>query len=120
MMRRQFDDPDQAVSFVAVLFFVGAAFLFIQLLISIGALFSPVGLLLLALCAGQVASAAGLLKTRRWAWPLAVGAASLEGAFALWQFSFAPLSGLLGLLFAGIALYLLFRPAVRERFGLSR
>ena len=116
---RPYDDPDQAVSFVAILFFIGAAFLVLPLLTSLGGL-TIFGLILLALGAAQVASGVGLLKTKRWAWPLGVGAAVLGAALGLIQFTSSFLNGLFDLLFAGIALYLLFRPAVRERFGLLR
>jgi hypothetical protein len=118
-MMRPYDDPDQAVSLVAILFFVGAAFLLLPLLGSLGRL-GPFGLILLALGAAQVVAAVGLLKTKRWAWPLGVGAASLGAAVALLQFTVSILSGLFELLFAAITLYLLFRPSVRERFGLLR
>lgn len=119
-MRRQFDDPDQAVSIVAILFFLGAAFLLIPILASLGSL-TWFTLLLLAIGVSQVASGAGLLQTKRWAWPLGVAAAGLSGALGLLAFLFGSrLNGLFEILFAGIALYLLFRPSVRERFGQLR
>jgi hypothetical protein len=118
-MMRQFDDPDQAVSIVAILFFVGAAFLLLPLLSALGNI-TPILLFLLLVGAAQVAAGVGLLQTKRWAWPLAVAAGCLTGALGLVRFLASPLGGLFDLLFAGIALYLLFRPAVRERFGFSR
>jgi len=118
-MMRQFDDPDQAVSIVAILFFVGAAFLLVPVLLSLGAL-NWVLVLLLIIGVAQVASGVGLLQTKRWAWPLGVAAGSLMAAFGLFRVLFSPINGLFDLLFAGIALYLLFRPSVRERFGVLR
>jgi uncharacterized membrane protein HdeD (DUF308 family) len=118
-MMRQFDDPDQAVSIVAILFFVGAAFLLLPILGSLGNL-SVILLIVLIIGVAQVASGVGLLKTKRWAWPLAVGAAVLAGLLGILRFLASPLGGLFDLLFAGIALYLLYRPAVRERFGVLR
>jgi hypothetical protein len=118
-MMRQFDDPDQAVSIVAILFFVGAAFLLLPLLGSLGNL-SVILLIVLVIGVAQVASGIGLLQTKRWAWPLAVAAAVLAGLLGILRFLASPLSGLFDLLFAGIALYLLYRPAVRERFGVLR
>ena len=118
-MMRQFDDPDQAVSIVAILFFVGAAFLLLPLLPALGNL-TAIVLVLLLIGVAQVVAAAGLLKTKRWAWPLAVAAGGLTGALGLIRFLASPLAGLFDLLFAAIALYLLFRPSVRERFGVSR
>jgi uncharacterized membrane protein HdeD (DUF308 family) len=116
---RQFDDPDQAVSIVAILFFVGAAFLLLPLLAALGAL-NWVLLILLAVGVSQVAAGVGLLQTKRWAWPLGVAAGCLTAALGLVRFLGSPLNGLFDLLFAAIALYLLFRPAVRERFGALR
>jgi uncharacterized membrane protein len=112
---RQFDDPDQAVSWAAILLFIDAAFDAPQLLRALfgdpGSLFTVFGLIFLALMAGKVAAGAGLLKAQRWAWPLAlavVGVSALIGLLGL---------QLLGLLFDALVIYLLLRPAVRERFG---
>ena len=122
-MMRQFDDPDQAVSIVAILLFVDAAFdvprLLTVLFQNASALLDPIALLFVAWVAAKVAAGVGLLKHRRWAWPLAVATAGLGIVallFALAGRSILPV-GLFSILFYGLTLWLLFRPAVRERFG---
>ena len=115
----QFDDPDQAISIVAILFFVGAAFLLLPLLGTIFAL-SIFKLVLLAIGAGQVASGVGLLKTLRWAWPLAVAVAAIGATLGLLQMVGNIFNGLAQVAIAAFTLYLLFRPAVRQRFGTFR
>ncbi len=123
-MMRQFDDPDQAVSWSAILIFFGALFPVISLL---SLLFSsPVALtrlpnlLFYGAVAAQVVGAAFLLKQRRWAWPLTVAGVGVGLLFDLLQVAINPLNGLLGLLFGALVLYLLFRPAVRQRFGVGQ
>jgi hypothetical protein len=110
-MSMRFDDPDQAVSIAAILFFIRAAFDGVE---QLGVLFrGGVAILPLLLIVGSVAAGAGLLKGLRWAWPLGVAMAVLSGLFNLLAL---PL-GLLSLVFDVFIVYLLFRPAVRERFG---
>jgi hypothetical protein len=116
-MMRQFDDADQAVSWAAILLFIDAVFdapAILRALTSDSAdLLSPFGLLFLALVAGKVVAGAGLLKSRRWAWPLALGVVAVDIVFALLTLP----GSIIGLLFDALVLYLLLRPAVRERFG---
>jgi hypothetical protein len=112
-MRRSLEDPDQAVSIVAILFFVRAAFEGIPLL---GALIGGSLPVFLLLAIAYAVAGYGLLKSQRWAWPLAVGAAVVGAVQSLLSLPF----GILGLLFDALILYLLFRPAVRERFGQLR
>jgi hypothetical protein len=116
-MMRQFDDPDQAVSWAAILMFVNAAFDGARLLFVVfddpRALATIGGLLLLLTVAGKVAGGVGLLKQQRWGWPVAVGAVGLSLLFALLTLP----SSIFAVLIDVLILYLLFRPAVRERFG---
>jgi uncharacterized membrane protein len=121
-MMRQFDDPDQAVSWAAVLIFIGAIWpvaALLQDLFSGSVAFTDlVYLLLFGSVAGQVVGAAFLLKQRRWAWPLTVVSVGVGVLFDL--LGLPGLNALFSLLFAALVLYLLFRPAVRERFGVGR
>jgi hypothetical protein len=123
-MMRQFDDPDQAVSWAAVLIFFGALFPVLTLIAILfrapADLLRPFNLLFFGTVAAQVVGAAFLLKQRRWAWPLAVVGVAIGLLFDLLLISVNPLNGLLSLLIGGLVLYLLFRPAVRERFGVGR
>jgi len=66
-----------------------------------------------ALVAGKVAAGAGLLKSRRWAWPLGLAVVGIDIALALLSFP----GSIFRLLFDAAVVYLLLRPAVRERFG---
>lgn len=114
MSMRAFDDPDQAVSIAAILFFIRAAF---DGAYQLGPLFNGEILLLpLLIIAGYVAAGAGLLKSQRWAWPLAVAMAGLSALISLMSLP----AGVIRLLFDALLLYLLFRPAVRERFGFGQ
>jgi uncharacterized membrane protein len=121
-MMRQFDDPDQAVSWAAVLIFIGAIWpvaALLQDLFSGSVAFTDLFyLLFFGSVVGQVVGAAFLLKQRRWAWPLTVAAVGVGVLFDL--LGLPGLNALFSLLFAGLVLYLLFRPAVRERFGVGR
>jgi uncharacterized membrane protein len=121
-MMRQFDDPDQAVSWAAVLIFIGAIWpvaALLQDLFSGSVAFTNLFyLLFFGSVVGQVVGAAFLLKQRRWAWPLTVAAVGVGVLFDL--LGLPGLNALFSLLFAGLVLYLLFRPAVRERFGVGR
>jgi hypothetical protein len=112
---RQFDDPDQAVSWAAILLFIDAAFDAPRLLSALfgdpGALFTAFGLVFIALLAGKIAAGAGLLKAQRWAWPLALAVVGVSALVSLVGLQ------ILGLLFDALVIYLLLRPAVRERFG---
>jgi hypothetical protein len=114
-MMRQFDDADQAVSWAAILLFLDAVFDAPQILRALigGVSYSWPFWLFVALVAGKVAAGAGLLKTRRWAWLLALAVAAADGLLALLRFPF----GFLALLFDAAIIYLVLRPAVRERFG---
>jgi hypothetical protein len=123
-MMRQFDDPDVAVSYAAILIFFGALrpVLFLLGVLTRGAFGAlvPLHWLYLAAVAAAVAGAIALLKRRRWGWPTAfagVVVSTLLEPFVLVTGAF----GLLfGLLFAGLTIYLLTRPSVRERFGVGR
>jgi len=121
-MMRQFDDPDQAVSWAAVLIFIGAIWpvaALLQDLFSGSVAFTNLFyLLFFGSVVGQVVGGAFLLKQRRWAWPLTVAAVGVGVLFDL--LGLPGLNALFSLLFAGLVLYLLFRPAVRERFGVGR
>jgi uncharacterized membrane protein len=121
-MMRQFDDPDQAVSWAAVLIFVGAiwpAAALLQDLFSGSIAFTNLFyLLFFGAVVGSVVGGAFLLKQRRWAWPLTVVSVGVGVLFDL--LGLPGLNALFSLLFAGLVLYLLFRPAVRERFGVGR
>jgi uncharacterized membrane protein len=123
-MMRQFDDPDQAVSWAAVLIFIGAiwpvAALLQDLFAGTASFTNLFYLLFFASVVGQIVGAAFLLKQRRWAWPLTVAAVGVGALFDLLRLPLQPFNGLFSLLFAGLVLYLLFRPAVRERFGVGR
>jgi hypothetical protein len=127
-MMRQFDDPDQAVSIAAIFLFIGAALQAPQLLrvlfTDASAFGEPLVLLLLVLpVITAVAGGFGLLKGKRWGWPVALAAAVLSivqtllfaGGSAL-----GALSLLLSLLIDGFLIYLLFRPSVRARFGVGQ
>jgi hypothetical protein len=107
-------DPDQSVSIAAIFLFVDAALVGYPLL---GRLFSDISspgaplLFLVGLVAALVAGGVGLLKGRRWGWYVAAVAVGLRVLLDLFTFS------LLGLLFDGLVIFLLTRPAVRARFG---
>lgn len=118
MSMRSFDDADQAVSIIAILFFIRAAFDGVPLLGTLfgGGFTEPLVLLAVAVVAASVAAGVGLLKGQRWAWPLAFAVAVLA---ALQSLLSLPV-GIISLLFDALILYLLFRPAVRERFGQLR
>ncbi|HKE99157.1 MAG TPA: hypothetical protein VKG45_09535 [Actinomycetes bacterium] len=116
-MMRQFDDADQAVSWAAILLFIDAALDGLNILVRLVSapedLVTAPGLLFLALVAGKVAAGAGLLKSRRWAWPLGLAVIGVDILLALWTLP----GSILRLLFDAAVVYLLLRPAVRERFG---
>lgn len=115
---RPFDDADQAVSIVAIFFFIRAAFEGVPLLFSVTSLaLNVILLMLLLLVVGHIAAGVGLLKSLRWAWPLGVGVTVLS---VLDSLGLLGRMNLIGLLFDALILYLLFRPAVRERFGQLR
>jgi hypothetical protein len=107
-------DPDQSVSIAAIFLFIDAALigfpLLGRLLSSLGSPDAPL-LFLLALVAALIAGGVGLLKGRRWGWYVAAVAVGLRALLDLFTFS------LLGLLFDGLVIFLLTRPAVRTRFG---
>jgi hypothetical protein len=122
-------DPEQSVMLVALFLFISAAF---DLLSAVPVFLHPSSISVVAgalvFLAAEVAAGVGLLKLRRWAWPLAIVVlvvgilATLVGgaiSSSLPVFVAALLSiasvGLLGLLFNGLGLYLLSRPAVRQR-----
>jgi ribose/xylose/arabinose/galactoside ABC-type transport system permease subunit len=113
---RSFDiDPEQAVSIVAILEFITAAFIGFPLL---GTLVSgDVGLLTLlyaALVAALIVGGVGLLRGERWGWFVSMGAICFN---ALLDLATLSLSSLLGLLIDGLVIYLLTRPSLRARFG---
>jgi hypothetical protein len=116
-MMRQFDDPDQAVSWAAILLFLNSAFDGVRLLV---ALFNDArvvatlgGVLLILILVGKVAGGVGLLRQKRWAWPVAIAATGLS---LLLDVLGLPAT-IFSVLIYALILYLLFRPAVRERFG---
>jgi uncharacterized membrane protein (DUF2068 family) len=116
-MMRQFDDPDQAVSWAAILLFLNSAFDGARLLAAVfrdpQVLATVGGVLLLLALAGKVAGGAGILKQKRWGWPVAVAATGLSLLLDI----FGLPATIFSVLIYGLVLYLLFRPAVRERFG---
>jgi hypothetical protein len=121
-MMRQFDNADAAVSWAAVLIFFGALFpalALVSLLIrDAGSLVLPYNLLFFGGVAAQVVGAAFLLKQRRWAWPLTVAGVAVGILFDL--ILLRGLNGIFSLLISAFVMYLLLRPAVRERFGVGR
>jgi hypothetical protein len=127
-MMRQFDDPDQAVSIAAIFLFIGAALQAPQLLrvlfTDAGTFGSPLFLLLFVIpVIAALLGGYGLLKGKRWGWPLAVAAGVLSIVQTLLLGTGSALgflSLLLSLLIDGFLLYLLFRPAVRARFGVGQ
>jgi hypothetical protein len=128
-MMRQFDDPDQAVSIAAIFLFIGAALQAPQLLqilfTEASAFAEPLVLLLVVLpVVTAVAGGYGLLKGKRWGWPVALVAAVLSIVQTLLLRAgggpLGALSLLLGLLIDGFLIYLLFRPSVRARFGVGQ
>jgi hypothetical protein len=123
-MMRQFDDPDQAVSWAAILIFFSALRPVIQLLSvlfsSPSALTRIPTLLYFGAVAAAVVGAAFMLKQRRWAWPVTVAGVVLGTVFDLLFLPSQGIFGLLGLAFDALVLYLLFRPAVRQRFGVGQ
>jgi hypothetical protein len=121
---RQFDDPDQAISYAAILLFISAAFDGLELLTALirsPELLSSVAFLLLLVLPFvlKLAGGIGLIKGKRWGWPVAVAAAVLSVAFALIQLASGGIFAILNLLIYVLLLYLLFRPAVRARFGIG-
>ena len=107
-------DPDQSVSFAAILLFIDAALIGFPLLRVL--LRGPVdpGMLLLfevALVAGLVAGGVGLLRSLRWGWWAAAAAIGVLALLDLAAFR------LLSLVFDALVIFLLTRPAVRARFG---
>jgi hypothetical protein len=123
-MMRQFDDPDVAVSYAAILIFFGAVRPVLGLLggITRGTLggYTILDWLYVAAVAAAIVGAILLLRKRRQGWPLAVGGTIVATLFELLLIAVSPLGGLLGLLFNGLTLFLLTRPSVRERFGVGR
>ena len=118
----QFDDPDQAISVAAILLIIGAALEGLRVLAALfrGVLLSggPLAVLAVALAAGQLAAGIALPKGRRWAWPLGLLTAVLSGLlYAVLPLLAGAFTAILSLLFYGFAVYLLTRPAVRQRFG---
>jgi hypothetical protein len=108
---RSFDiDPDQAISIVAILLFIDAAFIGFPLLSSLVRGATP-ALFYIALVAGLIAGGIGLLKGQRWGWYVALGAICLD---ALWRL--ATIS-LLALLIDALVIFLLTRSSLRARFG---
>ncbi len=109
-------DPEQSVSIVAILLFLNAAFLGVPLArFLLREPFVPLVLLPLAIVAVSVAAGVGLLKVRRWAWPLAMGAVIAD---ILWSLLAGGVGGLFRVLFDALMVFLLTRPGVRERFGM--
>jgi hypothetical protein len=103
-------DPDQAVSIVAILLFLDAAFLGFPL---ISNMVNGSGLLLipLLLVIGLIAAGVGLLQGRRWGWYLAMVVVGVSALLALVG------GNLLGLLIDALIIFLLTRPATRAKFG---
>jgi hypothetical protein len=123
-MMRQFDDPDQAVSWAAVLIFFGALFPVINLLTLLFrdplSLTRIGNLIFFGAIVAQVVGAAFLLKQRRWAWPVTVAGVAVGTVYDLLLLPSQGIFGLIGLAIEAFVLYLLFRPAVRERFGVGQ
>jgi hypothetical protein len=111
---RSYDiDPEQAVSIVAILLFITAAFIGFPLLTSLvgGGAFPLIGV---ALVAALIAGGVGLLKGERWGWYVSMGAICFNALLDLASFS---LSSLFALLIDGLVIYLLTRRSLRARFG---
>ena len=104
------DTTDRLVRIAAIVLALKAAGL---LLLAGSALFRPVPgralVVSLVLAAAMIAAVVGLLRSRRWAWPLALTVLIADATLV---------GGLLRLLIdVGVAL-VLFQPPVRARFGM--